>query len=86
MTEEKYEEVKKLASEIDRVSFNIRTINILLEDISEITCEVESKDNKNRLLGRYYITNQDSVKELLKHELKMWEDKLTVLKEEFKKL
>ena len=86
MTEEKYEEIKKVTSEIDKVSFNIRTINRFLEEISEITCEVESKDSKSRLLGRYYITNQDGVKQLLKSELKMWEDKLTVLKEEFKKL
>jgi len=86
MTEEKYNEIKKLKEEIVKLEFRLSTIHNLI-DSKRLEMEIKGistcKFNINRFIK---FDGDDFIKSILHSERKTTENQLSKMKEEFNKL
>lgn len=86
MTEEKYNEIKRIKEQIEKLERNIHTIESLIKSVNlgmEITGTSDCKFKIKRFIR---LGGDDFIKSILDSERKTTEYQLSKMKEEFNKL
>lgn len=86
MTEEKYNEIKRIKEQIVQTEFKLSTINNLIESI-QLQMEIKGISTCHFKINRFIkLDGDDFIKSILDSERKTTEHQLSKLKEEFNKL
>jgi hypothetical protein len=85
MTEEKFNELKTLKEEINKLEFKLSTINNLLESVN-LNMEIKGTSTCHFKINRFINIGGDNfIKTILDSERKTTEFNLSQLKQEFEK-
>lgn len=86
MTEEKYNEIKKLKEEIVKLEFRLSTIHNLI-DSKRLEMEIKGTSTCKFNINRFIRLDDDAfIKTILNNERKTTENQLSKMREDFNKL
>ena len=86
MTEEKYNEIKKLKEEIVKLEFKLSTIHNLI-DSKKLEMEIKGTSTCKFNINRFIRLDDDAfIKTILNNERKTTENQLSKMREDFNKL
>lgn len=86
MTEEKYNEIKKLKEQIVNLEFKLSTINNLIDSI-KLEMEIKGTSTCKFNINRFIRLDDDAfIKTILNNERKTTENQLSKMREDFNKL